>query len=176
MCPLCSIIINNNYYYYSDINFYRCFRIDTPTVAHFCFPHGVPVHWLARTKSSSSVHELMFSALQRIEAADHSFVFLLSTGEHFLYLFFSFVMCDRSFVFLSIVFVDTFATNFLFSFECVSESHLGIISLYTDVFPLFYVFLPSHRRAFSVSLCILCAPFFWLLLHIKSHLRKIKLI
>jgi len=54
-------------------------------VAHFCFPVGVEVTAVERTKSASSYNELRFGQLATVEQTQNSFIFLITGQEHLLY-------------------------------------------------------------------------------------------
>eukprot|EP01088_Endostelium_zonatum_P006814 TRINITY_DN18959_c0_g1_i1.p1 TRINITY_DN18959_c0_g1~~TRINITY_DN18959_c0_g1_i1.p1 ORF type:complete len:689 (-),score=161.68 TRINITY_DN18959_c0_g1_i1:34-2100(-) len=50
----------------------------------FCFPNGITPGWVKKTASLSSLHEIIFASLDRLEESSHSFIFMI-TGLDQLY-------------------------------------------------------------------------------------------
>lgn len=54
-------------------------------IAQYCFPTGVRVKLLQRTKSSSARNEILYGSLEKLEDSESSFVILITGAEHLIY-------------------------------------------------------------------------------------------
>jgi hypothetical protein len=54
-------------------------------IAQYCFPTGVRVKLLQRTKSSSARNEILYGSLEKLEDSESSFVILITGAEHLVY-------------------------------------------------------------------------------------------
>jgi hypothetical protein len=54
-------------------------------LVNFLFPYGIHTSSIQRSQSMSSVNQVLYGALSQLESGNHSFVFLINTGESLLY-------------------------------------------------------------------------------------------
>jgi hypothetical protein len=54
-------------------------------IAQYCFPTGVRVKLLQRTKSASARNEILYGSLEKLEDSESSFVILITGAEHLIY-------------------------------------------------------------------------------------------
>ncbi|EFA81997.1 putative guanine nucleotide exchange factor [Heterostelium album PN500] len=60
-------------------------RVCDEQVIGFCFPDGIKLLQVSRRSSLTEIHAVLFKSLSQLEGSDTSFMFLITGGEHLLY-------------------------------------------------------------------------------------------